>query len=262
MRGALTEGARRWSRRGAMVAAVAMVACSGDGNEETSAWEPNQLAIPEVSLEEDLENPRLDLAGQLHVDGVGEQQDLRIDTTTGPVHVEVDSVTSPDFTSWNEDEVLVSIRQDAAGLSMSIQEDQDLLYLLEPAGPGSLSDEILGPNLVAREADLGPVTSGNWSGRLSSVVIRTDTGDVELFPGQPAEVTIHEGTFRAVLLSSYDMDTVTPGCAMLPSRLAYELLRVEPGTVDTTKLTRDAALDLAGAVCTPVGTGTTSQRRG
>lgn len=238
----------------ASVAILCVLAACGGDVEPTSEWEPNALRPPEIEPEEELETARLDANGTLNVDGVGESQDLRFDTSTGPVHVTVDTPTAPDLTAWNDTEVLLSLRQGPSTLGMSITQDGELLYLLEPDGPGAASDELLGPYLVATDTDLGRVTSSAWQGRLWSAVIRTDAGDVDLFPGQPVEVAIGGNTFRAILIASYDMESVTAGCTMVSSRLAYELLRVEPGSVDTTPLTRDETDDLGGAVCVPGAT--------
>ncbi|MCB9699373.1 MAG: hypothetical protein H6738_21505 [Alphaproteobacteria bacterium] len=225
-------------------------ACGGDV-EPRSEWEPNALRPPEIEPEEELTGARLDASGPLKTEEASEKQELRIDTSTGLVSLTIDTPTAPDLTAWDDADVLVSLREGPTAIGMSITQDGDLLYLLEPDGPGTVSDELLGPNLLATDTDLGTVASSAWQGSLWSALIRTDTGDVELFPGQPAEVIIRGDTFRAILIASYDMESVTAGCSMDQTRMAYELLRVEPGSVDTTRLVRAETDDLGGAVCVP-----------
>ena len=163
-------------------------ACSGDGVDTRSEWEPNALRPPEVEPEEELTAARLDAAGPLKTEDASEKQDQRIDTSTGLVTVTVDSPTAPDFTQWEDAEVLVSLREGPAAIGMSITQDGELLYLLEPDGPSLVSSEILGPNLVATDADLGSVSSSAWSRRSK-----------------------RRSTSRSVMIKGGQMPTTSPG---------------------------------------------------
>jgi hypothetical protein len=223
-----------------------------------SAYESAQLAQASVLLQNDddqIEGTRRDWAGPLAVDGDGNNFEL---TVSGPSSVRLDLYTpsNADLTVLGGLDVSLSLAPEAISgeLSMSISDDAgDLVYLLEPVGPGLLTTERFGPGMLAPATDLGTAPIDGWNMNISSYYMRTDSGDVELYPGEPQEVTLGGSTYRAVLLAGFTSERVVDAnnleCFGPTDRTAFELLRVDAGTADTAALTRDENLPAPLATC-------------
>ncbi len=245
----------RWALAGGV---LALVGC-GSSTEPTSAWEDQSLQPASVELEEEdlmANAPQLDILGTLRVDGAGRDLDLSMAPAAGglPIHILVHTSTNPDLFNFNQDEVMASLREENQALTLAIRRpDGELLYLLEPVLPSSLAEEILGSGIAAAASDLGPVNDPSWKVRLTSAFLRTDTGDVELFPGEPQEVAIDGLAYRAILISGYTMSEASPSCVdLVRERLSIELVQVEAGSVDPAPLTRAEGVSLTDAIC-PTG---------
>lgn len=240
------------------VLVVGLVAC---GDPESSAYEPANLELASVALDEadgEFEGVRRDWLGSLSVEGTGQDYTLSVQTTTAGVEtVDLHSPGHSDLGALDGlTGVHVSIAPDPLSdeLSLSIVDEAGaLLYLVEPVEAGLLTSDQFGQGLVASGADLGLITVDAFELSLTSALFRTDTGDVELLPGEPQEVTIEGVSYRVVLIAGYDAELLLEGdvrCTGAVSRVAFEMARVDPGTADLAPIVRPEGATLPLSECT------------
>ena len=225
---------------------TACVPVEADSRFDRSNLEPARIT-PSVAVE----RGRVDIGGLLQVESAGAETELVVQNPSTEVVVEVVSPGRADLSAFAGTEVRVALARDVATGAVSVsllERSGQVLYLLEPIAPGALTDATFGPGLVWPANDLGPARGVAWEAELQSAWIRTEGGDVELFPGQPQRVWIDGATYRAVLIAAYDLTSVADGCSLPTARLSYELVRVE-GDVDETPLVRDPAVSLVGEEC-------------
>jgi hypothetical protein len=237
-----------------MWAAAMLVGCHGGQGEVD--YEANTLELSSVRTDEELpEDVRSDWQGDVTVDGSGGNWNLDVRTASRTIKLDVHSAGHADLSVANGTGMAVSVQPETLSdeLSLSIRDaNGDPVYLLEPVEPGPLTQELFGLGLIARDEDLLTDNLNGWDLTFTSAVLRTDDGDLTLFPGEPHEVAIDGHTYRAILLESFTADLTEQGnltCTGASERLAFELVRVEPGTADTTPLVRDATLDIPTSTC-------------
>ena len=87
---------------------------------------------------------------------------------------------------------------------------------------------------------------------LFSVMVSTDSGSVEAFPGAPVEILVGGLSYRFVLTAAWERtleaDAVL-NCSIRTPVIAYEVSRVEPGTANLTALDRDEGLPIEQGTC-------------
>jgi hypothetical protein len=225
------------------------VACNGSA---VSEYAGANLERAVVSPDEELErDQRYDWVGEVAVNGSGADWTLAVDG----VNVAVHSPAHSDLSGLDGLELVVSVAPEAVSNELSLAVttmEGDLHYLLEPVTPGAMTEETFGLGLVAPASALGEVSEGGWDLSLTSAWFRTDTGDVELLPGEPQEVSVYGVTYRATLIAAFTADLVTSqvvSCSGASERLAFELVRVEPGTADLGALRRAEGVDLPTSTC-------------
>lgn len=234
-------------------AAVFALACSGGDEPPPAADLESQLPLVRLDLREvwlEVEDfPRVDWAGTLDV--VAEDAEFTLSlfdvARFGFLRVDVYTPTGADLAAWDGEPGLVSMAADpltgelSFAIARSVAAD-DLLYLYEPIRAGRLSEDAFGPGAVAAAREIGVEAIGEWVVRTRTAWLRTDSGDVELLPGHPQEVIVGGNTFRATLVASYAVEPLfagAPPCGEPPERIAYELVRVEPGAADLEPLVRN-----------------------
>jgi hypothetical protein len=231
---------------------VVCAAVAGCNTEEVSKYEASTLEKATVTVDQELEHDvRYEWAGAIRTSGSGAGWEIRVSN----VHIDVHSSGHAplDGIDGISGRVAVAPDHESNELSVAVTDDGGgLWYLLEPVSPGELTTEQFGLGLVAPANELGLVDADGWELTLRSAWLRTDSGDVELLPGAPQEVSLEGVTFRAILLDGFDADLQLEGavCTGASSRLAFELTRVEPGTADLTPLQRDEASVVPTGTCT------------
>ncbi len=233
---------------------LALAACNDAS--DLSPYASGSLALPEVEPDEEIESSRKDLSGDLSVSGEGERLTVRVDTSFGRTEVELKAPSRPDLSGIDGLTGQLSLAKDALTdeISLLVTGDDGPRYLLETVDSTVLTDSAFGPTFVQVGNDLGRVPVGLDHVRLYSALFQTDDGELEVFPGEPVEATIDGLSYRIVLIASWvrerSEDQVS-NCYQLDDVLAYEVLRVEPGTADTTPLTRPESEPIDGASCAP-----------
>lgn len=245
------------------VSALAMiaVAAAGCGKEDPgSAHQQANLDAAVVVLPDgdELEGNQRDYFGDLTVDGSDADFTITVHTATGAKGIDVHSPGHSDLgllDGLTARKVSIAAEPLSGELSLAIDDPETggVQYLVEPVEPGPLSEAVFGAGLIARGADLGALRVDAWNLDLTTALLRTDAGDVELMPGVPQEAAIDGVTYRAVLLASYTAELQLDGdvsCTGPAERLAFELLKVEPGTADTAALVRPEGVELPTSSCT------------
>ncbi|MEQ1502643.1 MAG: hypothetical protein ABMB14_10450 [Myxococcota bacterium] len=243
--------------RGTVPMVVGLVACGG--GDAASEYAPAVLERAAVTVDlgdEELTGPRRDFAGSVTVDGSGRDWTVSVHTTGGTYDLDVHSPGGSDLSvvdGLGDAKVSIAPEPVSDELSLSIVDAEGgLVYLVEPVAPDLLTTEQFGAGFVAAGSDLGPADATGWALSLTSAMVRTDSGDVELFPGEPQEIVLDGDSFRAVLLGSYTAELLLSGnirCEGATDRLAFELVRVAPGAADLTPLTRPDGAELPVAEC-------------
>lgn len=228
---------------GSAIVAAGFAAAAGCKDKEIgSEYEAANLEPAAISTDLELENNRRDLTGDLTSEGASKSWTLRVDAQ----QVDIYTPTGADL----------SVLDGLAGARVSLALDPiteerslrvtdtagALYYLVEPVEAGALTEEQFGLGLVAPANELGKLQQGAYEVTLLSAWLRTDTGDVELLPGEPQAVTIEGTSFRAVLLSAFTTELTRDDaviCTGADSRLSIELARLADGaSADLTPLVR------------------------
>jgi hypothetical protein len=238
---------------GAWWAAVGAAAAIGCGKTEPdSAYESANLEQAEIVFGEDFEEERYDLTGTISAEGSGRDWTISV----GPKSLTLHSSGASDLAVIGSlPEGRASLARDAFTEELSLElldAEGNLHYLLEAVEPGALTFENFGSGFVAQANDLGVAHEGNFEVTFTSAWMRTDTGDVELLPGEPQEVTIDGAPWRAVLLAAFSTELKLDGavlCDGADSRLAFELLRLDAPGADLTALTREEGSALPVGSC-------------
>lgn len=241
---------RKW------VVLVGVVGCAEEftPSEYLDAQLPKAVVVP---TDDDLEikGSRRDWAGTLVVDGEDGLWELLISSTSGSAELFTPSEADLSVMNGAKD-VTLTLAPDSISdeLSLAVSDAAgDLLYLLEPARPALLTEERFGPNMLAPATDLGTAPAEGWDLSISSYYMRTDVGDVELYPGAPQEVMLAGYSYRATLLAGYTAERVIQqtqiDCIGAIDRVAFELIRVDPGTVEAATLLRGEDVPPPVALC-------------
>lgn len=238
--------------------------CGGDEFTQ-SEYIDQLLAKATVSVDDDdttvVNVVRRDWAGSLNVDGDSGNFELNIISGYATVRIDVYTPSGIDLNDISGQEVDVTVAPEPITDELSVavykQGTTDLLYLLEPVTPGLLTDERFGFGMIAPADDLGSVrTEDGWDVSISSYYLRADGGDVVLFPGEPQEVMLEGVTYRATILAGFTADRLAQGaaeeCVGPNDRIAFELLQVEPGSVDPTPILRPESVPAPLAQCFPI----------
>jgi hypothetical protein len=234
----------------AIVGAVAAAAC--DKTEPDSAYESANLELAEVVSSEQFEEARIDLTGDISAEGADRDWTVSV----GPRSFTLHSSGASDLSVIGAlPGGRASLARDSFTEELSVElldAEGNLHYLLEAVEPGPLTFENFGSGFVAAASDLGVAQQGNFEVTFVSAWMRTDTGDVELLPGEPQEVTIDGASWRAVLLAGFTTELKIDGavlCDGADSRLAFELLRLDAPGADLAALTREEGRDLPVGSC-------------
>lgn len=246
--------------RSVLVVGLIVGSTGCNGGPETSAYEPANLeraAVAIVDQDGEFEGVRRDWVGRIAVDGSGQDFTVTVSTTSGNDDITVHSPAHSDLSGLDglEDvEVSVAPEPISDELSLSIVDSAGaLVYLIEPVEGGILTVDQFGQGLIASGADLGTVSVETFDVEFASAQFRTDTGDVELMPGEPQEVVLDGVSYRVVLLASYtSVNTASEDsrCTGAEARIAFELLRIEAGTADLTPIVRAEGSELPLSECT------------
>jgi hypothetical protein len=243
-----------------VVPLAALVACTPD--ELPSEYADSTLDQATVVPLEPLEGTRRDSAGTMAGDGEGPDLDLQAGSSL--TKVAVHAPAAPDLSAWIGSTVRMSIVEVAAAgdASLLILDESDaVVYLLETVEPDTLTAEAFGGNFISLGDDLGPTPAHRGTMRIYGAFVSTDAGEVELFPGEPQEILVGGASYRATLTAAWhrelDKDAVL-NCTIRADVLAYEVVRVDPGTADLTPLLRDPLLPIEQGTCgLPLVGGTT-----
>ncbi|MEZ4234902.1 MAG: hypothetical protein R3F59_01800 [Myxococcota bacterium] len=242
--------------RAPLLAALAL-ACT---QTEISAFEPATLEAATVLVGPEVDfdaGNRRDFVGDLTVedDGGGDWH-LTLRGSGGTHELDVHSPARSDLSGLDGlTDARLSVQRDPASREVSlavVDADDVVRYLVEPAEPGVLTNDLFGAGLVARGEELGPAQDAAWDLTLSAGVLRTDDGDVELLPGEPQQVALDGLPYRAVLLASFEADLRVESdvsCTGARERLACELLQADGG--DLTPLVRADNQPLPTSTCLP-----------
>lgn len=226
-----------------------------------SEYETAQLSAPTVRVQDDdttiTSVVRRDWAGSLNADDSGGGNfELKIVSGLTTIQIDVFTPSGVDLTEFSGQPIIATVAPEPISDELSVAisaEDGELLYLLEPVRPDLLTEERFGPNMLAPATDLGhAIVVGGWDLAISSYYMRTDTGDAELYPGEPQEVMLSGDTYRATLLAGFDATrtvSVQEECVGPQDRTAFELVRVAPGTADLDPILRDTNLPPPVAEC-------------
>jgi len=238
-----------------LIGVLALGCHGGSSGDEFAA---STLEKSTVLVDQELPNDvRVDWPADITVGGSEPNWTLQLDATAANVTIEVHSAAHSDLSGLGLDGATVSVQPEPFSNELSLlvtDANGDLQYLVEPVKPGPLTQEVFGLGLLAPYDDLGSVAVDGWNLGLTGAVIRTDGGDQDLLPGQPIEATIGGDTYRVVLGESFAAQRIDPAneqCTGASDRLAFEMVRVDPGTADLSPLTRSEQLDIPTATCTP-----------
>lgn len=231
--------------------AIGLLLAGGCGEAvEESPYASANLEAARVTPSVDVSG-RVDVLGHLRVEPDGSGWEVTVTTPSAVYVVEVVSPGGADLSVFDGAEARVAVSRLPSRPEHSfalLTPEGEVLYLLEPAEPGALTESGFGRGLVGWGQSLGPVSQSGWTVDLWSARLRTDGAEVELLPGEPRTAWIRGHDYRVVLLSAWDLEEEAESCSLPASRLAFELVRVV-GPVDETPLERDPAVPLVGASC-------------
>ncbi len=241
---------------GLMTAGGLLAAC--EPVEELSDFAINVLPPPDVNSDAKLTFERRDWAGSLTVTNEGSSWDVAVNTGTDRVEISVRSGTGSNLSGLKGvTATRVSLLEDAITreLSFYVGDESGPRYLLEAVEPTSLTNETFGGGFVRPAEDLGIATIAGTTLNLTSVTVNTEEGPVEAFPGDPIEIKFNDFSYRFTLLGSWTRDVpsnLVRDCD-LDTYLAYEVVRVEPGTGDDDPIERNPEVEIDGGDCTVGG---------
>ena len=225
-----------------------------------SAYGPHSLVPGRVTTDVEYEGFRRDWRGDIGIEG--SQGNWQINATVegaGVLEFEVRTPTGADLSVLHGiKNGQVSLYEEAVSgdLSIGVSDDAGVVYLQETVEASDMSTQLLGPGFLRQGTNLGDVSLGETSLTLSSVVLTTAQGLVEAYPGYPIEIELLDNFYQFTLMANW-VRTYSPSSDLFcdfDQVLAYELVRVERGTVDITPLTRGANQDIDGnGICIPGG---------
>jgi hypothetical protein len=230
---------------------AAAVGCASEVPE--SEFESANLEQARVTPSEALTR-QLDVRGTLAVEAAGLGWELSVTTPSASYSVEVQSHSGVDLSPLDGLDARLAVAPVPGSAEHSVAvltPEGEVLYLLEPVSPGTLTESGFGAGLLDRGNELGLVERSGWSVALRSAWLRTDGVELEVLPGEPVGVWIRDREHRVVLLAAWDVVGEADGCDVPDSRLAYEVLRVD-APVDEAPLRRDPAVPLVGESCEDV----------
>jgi hypothetical protein len=226
-----------------------LIACSEE--DPPSQYAESTLEQATVVPDEPLEGPRRDSGGSLTGDPEGADMRLTVGSSTAEVH----APSFPDLTPFDGTGAFMSIVEVAPSgeASLLLRDDYDnVVYLLETIEPDVLTAEAFGGNFISLGNDLGVTPAYQSELRIYSAFVQTDNGEIELFPGEPQEILVGGASYRVAVTAAWHREldpTASFNCAIREDVLAYDVLRVEPGTADTTPLVRDALFPIEQGTC-------------
>ena len=237
--------------------ALGMLACGSTS--DRSPYGTNTLPPPSVESDEELSSNRRDFGGSISVNGDSAANfTIRANTNNGRVDVDVRSPTRADVTLFDGIEGQLSLGLDPLSddLSVLVTDDAgDVRYLLETIAPTVLTDSAFASNFVTVGNSLGTFPVSATELDLTSVVLQTDDGEVEAFPGAPVEIVVDAKSFRFTLIASWlriTADDVGVNCS-LDEILSYEVIAVEAGNADLQILERADTDPIDGNACLAPG---------
>jgi hypothetical protein len=240
-------------RNFALIPLVLAAAC--EETEVPSEYATANLEQALVTPEEPLEGSRRDGSGQLTGSLDGPDMEVRVGTSAGLQVVDVHAPGRPDLTAFTGTQVLMSVLEVATPEEHALlikDEDGEVIYLLETIEPSALTTEAFGGAFVDLGNDLGHTGAFRSDMQLFSVMVSTDAGTVEAFPGAPVEILVGGISYRFILTAAWER-TLEPdavlNCSIRTPVIAYDVSRVEPGTANLTVLDRDESLPIEQGTC-------------
>ena len=212
-----------------------------------------------VDSEVEFDGFRRDWQGSVMVEGdIGDYR-VSASTNSGRVEFDVSTDTDTDMTNLNGlVDGRISVYRDGVTneLSLGIADAGGPAYLFEAVAPTALSQELFGGNFIRKGNDIGQAQGSQTTTLdLFSVLVGTDDGQVEAFPGTPIEIEVNRVHYRFTLLGAWDRtvpDNIVADCTY-DSLMSFEVVRVERETAVTEVLERGLNTPIDGGDCLPIG---------
>lgn len=251
-----------------LLAALAtfVFACSESSETDTNPT-PDPGVVPEQLEALDLaitsgDNQISSSAGVLAISGADRQFAVQVGTGPELVAFDLHSPGASPLSSLDGLDATVQFtEQGMGGRSVVISDATGPVYFGIVGDSPSLApiSETFGADFVSWGERVGSEGDGTFVWTYAPAVFNTDTGPVELLPGEVDSIVVDGVEWRVVVTASYQVD-VDPTASELPgcspeSLLGFELLRVADQPVTISKLTRlpDAVVSYVG--CTAPGGG-------
>lgn len=198
----------------------------------------------------------VELAGALAVSGSDKDWVLELSSPDldEPVHLTVHSPGGADLAPLAGASVLALLPGDwfAEHYSLLLTDEDGPLYVLDMGLHADQTNAFFGDGFVSHGTIHGEDKDNTWKTSYTSVAFDTDSGVVELLPGEVRTITVDGQPYRAAAISAWTRvareGASLPGCPVAEELLSYELIRIA-AEVEPELIVRPDGLDPASAGC-------------
>jgi len=230
--------------------ALSLAAVAGCNGNESTGVVPEQLEAVEVAGE--MEYEEVQIEGALSVTGTERDFTLSLETSAGSRELSIHSPGMSDLSLLNGRSVTAKLAN--KGLheerSVVISDDKGTAYVAD-VGHGVDADALFGEGFVRWGETVGTSSDDLYDWEYTPAVFKTDEGEIEVLPGDTANLKIKGATWRVAVIAAYKVtphpDAPLP-CGGISDLLSYEMIRVETAK-EPVKLTRMANAKLAHLGC-------------
>ncbi len=222
---------------------LALIACSNA---------PEQLEAIQVDapIDEALDE-QVPWEGLASIEGADKDWTLDLDGETFTTH----SPTAMDLSTWDGQELTVSVTTTWSGHpdGLALYDSADLAYASVGSDDNDDVIDRFGADFASWGEELGRTRGDSATYTYRAVQFQTDTGSIELAPGEVAEIVVDGVTWQVAPVASYDHEyhrwAMVPACGGGGPMLSYEIMRVDAPTGEDRFIGRADGMAMAKRSC-------------
>ena len=212
------------------VVTVSLLTLTGCGRNWGAAVEQLESPTQDVTDAQGEWLEELSATGEVVVTGEERDWTLALENDEGIFHVDLHSPTVADLSILDGRELTIDYDGEPwSGGAFVIEDERGVVYA--STDDGNLS-ELLGEGVIEEGVALGARTDDRVTTIFLTLIVHSDEGDVELEPGDVAEVAVDGVRWRVGAIAAYDIEDHRDYDCGPSGVVSVEVLRLDDRTVE------------------------------